>query len=351
MRVAYDDGSVRDLSRDSRVDYSTPDAGCASVAAGATSNSVTIASGASCVSVVVVATVQLGSFVFVANHTRPVVYVGRMSLSFSGYPDVSANRALEVTTLGLVPCLSSFRSPSSPPPPSPPPPTPYYFPIFANTMVLTLLIRVGDIDLATGTLTAFAGSEIRGVQYTSTLAPFGPFAGKSMFAITVYADNSGETITFTFFDGNVVINLDQTRTFVVNGGEGTAISPGMFGGPSPWGSVYFHATAAPRVHLTDDSSYDVTAQSSFESSHPLAVFIATSSSTRMQAKSAGSSTISATFGARTTVNRDPDGSERAPRRRLLALVERARCGWGQPGAKRLGVDAGGAGVCERADPP
>ena len=74
LRVAFDDGSSSDLSSDSRVSYSTADWRCATTLE---SNVVSIVSGAACASVSVVATVQLGAFTFVVNHTRPVVPLAR----------------------------------------------------------------------------------------------------------------------------------------------------------------------------------------------------------------------------------------------------------------------------------
>ena len=87
--------------------------------------------GAVCTGVDVVATVQLGSFEFVVNATLPVVYLGHMAVSSSGYPDVGSNRDLNVTTLGLVACLSDGASPA--PPPAPPGmPSPPALPAFPH---------------------------------------------------------------------------------------------------------------------------------------------------------------------------------------------------------------------------
>ena len=55
--------------------------------------------------------------------------------------------------------------------------------------------------------------------------------------------------------------------------------------------------------LSDSSSYDVTRQSSFESSAPAVVYLASSRSTRLEAQSAGSARITGTFGT-TTAFRD-----------------------------------------------
>ena len=105
--VEFDDESNRDLSIDSRVAYSTPDTACADVSTGASSNVLTMTFMSVCNSVLVVATVHLGDITFAINATRPVVYMERLTLSFSGYPAVGVNDQLTVTTLGLIPCLTS----------------------------------------------------------------------------------------------------------------------------------------------------------------------------------------------------------------------------------------------------
>ena len=68
-------------------------------------------------------------------------------------------------------------------------------------------------------------------------------------------------------------------------------------------SVYFHATAKAVVLLTDSTSNDVTSQSSLESSVPEVVYVSSISSTRMEARAAGSATISASFGDQTAASK------------------------------------------------
>ncbi len=68
------------LSSDGRVAYSASNAGCGS----AVSTTVSVAAGArafGCTVVTVVATVELGSYTFVVNASRPVVYLDRIALS------------------------------------------------------------------------------------------------------------------------------------------------------------------------------------------------------------------------------------------------------------------------------
>ena len=173
LTVAFDDGSERDLSTDSRVNYSTIDRLCAQASDAAGQREVVVQVGAACNQVVVIATVTLGDATFVTNTTRPVVYLASLVLGFSGYPDRPSNRNRKVTTVGLVPCFTS---------------------------------------------------------------------------------------------------------------------------------VYFHATSTVLAYLTDSvrTSYDVTSRSTFATSAPTVVFLSSASSTRMQARSAGNATITATFASTST---------------------------------------------------
>ena len=45
---------------------------------------------------------------------------------------------------------------------------------------------------------AYVGTAVRGVQGTTSMPPFGPYAGKAMFQITIYANGDGETLSFTY---------------------------------------------------------------------------------------------------------------------------------------------------------
>ena len=103
------------------------------------------------------------------------------------------------------------------------------------------------------------------MQTVPQLASFGPFGGYYLFEMIIYGNVGGVT--------------------------------------QPWSclsSVYFHATATARVSLSDGSSIDVTRQSSLATSSSDVVHLFSSSTTRMQAHSAGTATISAQFGSQTT---------------------------------------------------
>ena len=72
---------------------------------------------------------------------------------------------------------------------------------FSDTMTLTAMVTVDGVDKSSGTLGAFVGSQARGVQSSPSLAPFGAYAGKSVFQVTAYANAGGEALEFKFHDG------------------------------------------------------------------------------------------------------------------------------------------------------
>ena len=108
LRVAFDDGTERDLSEDPRATFSTPFGTCASVQVTASISTLQIQTSTTCTTVLMEAVVTLGEHVFYVNDTRPVVYLSLVALSFSGYPDVGDNSMVSVTRLGLVPCSSIY---------------------------------------------------------------------------------------------------------------------------------------------------------------------------------------------------------------------------------------------------
>ena len=113
--VAFDDGTQRDFTSDPRVTYSVGGGfeACVSVDGGSNSASVlNSARAAGCSEVFIVATVQLGSFTLAANTTRPLVYLDRIALRFTGYP--ANNAAVSITTLQAVGCSAgSFERASA----------------------------------------------------------------------------------------------------------------------------------------------------------------------------------------------------------------------------------------------
>ena len=87
VRVSYDNGAVKDMSVDPRVQYTVVDSRCAR----ADGNAVSILAGTACEHVSV--TVDIPAFAqygdFVANTTLALTYIDRFVVDFSGYPELS----------------------------------------------------------------------------------------------------------------------------------------------------------------------------------------------------------------------------------------------------------------------
>ena len=81
------------------------------------------------------------------------------------------------------------------------------------------------MEQTSGVLVAWVGTEVRGVQETVSTPPFGAYAGKSIYQITVYAEAGGETMRFEFYTGSVTVGLTETVTFEVNGNVGSVSAP------------------------------------------------------------------------------------------------------------------------------
>ena len=101
-------------------------------------------------------------------------------------------------------------------------------------MTLTTLVVIDGEPQSAGTLTATVGSEVRGVQDTPSFPPFGPYTGQPMYQITLYADDPGETLSFSFYNGrSALISLDETLVFEVNGNLGSVVAPLELTGSTP----------------------------------------------------------------------------------------------------------------------
>jgi hypothetical protein len=97
-------------------------------------------------------------------------------------------------------------------------------------MTLSALVTIGGTDQASGTLGAFAGNDCRGLREGGTSPPFGPYASKSIYQITLYASAGGETIAFQFKVGTTITALSETLAFVVNGNQGSVMTPFLLTG-------------------------------------------------------------------------------------------------------------------------
>jgi hypothetical protein len=74
--------------------------------------------------------------------------------------------------------------------------------------------------------------QARGVAEVTT-PPFGPYKGKSMFQMTIYANSGGAVVTFKYYDGEDVTSLDSTKTFTVNANLGSVLAPITLDGTAP----------------------------------------------------------------------------------------------------------------------
>ena len=97
-------------------------------------------------------------------------------------------------------------------------------------MAVTALVTLGSTLQSSGTLTALVGTEARGLQDTPSTPPFGPYAGKALFQITTYADDSGESMGFQFVVGGGMAMLAERLTFVINANIGNAVGPLLLSG-------------------------------------------------------------------------------------------------------------------------
>ena len=108
VTVAFDDGSSRDLSLDSRVALSVSPSSCAQIEGSAPDvRIVAVLHGvaALCDSVIVSATIA--DYGLAGNVSIPVVLLRRLELRFTGFPDVPSNSAIDIVQLGRVACSSS----------------------------------------------------------------------------------------------------------------------------------------------------------------------------------------------------------------------------------------------------
>ena len=92
-------------------------------------------------------------------------------------------------------------------------------------MLLTTAVALSDVFQSSGTLMAYAGTAVRGVQDNVGLVPFGPYTGKSVFNLIVRGDTNGDTITFKFRTGSGTVDLQQSLVFTINGILGDLYAP------------------------------------------------------------------------------------------------------------------------------
>ena len=180
----------------------------------------------------------------------------------SGLGAVDAQALYEIAAYQASPPPPSFP-PSSPPSPSAPSPSPSlpsapppkvppsYLPLsppisplifsvldFTKYMSITALVVLSGVEQVSGALTAYVGTEVRGVQDEPLTPPFGPYAGKQVFQITIGANRNGETLSFRFATAVVTTSLAETVVFSIEGNIGDPLAPFMLtgagGSRNPW---------------------------------------------------------------------------------------------------------------------
>eukprot|EP00747_Dinoflagellata_sp_TGD_P161638 gnl/TRDRNA2_/TRDRNA2_178308_c0_seq1.p1 gnl/TRDRNA2_/TRDRNA2_178308_c0~~gnl/TRDRNA2_/TRDRNA2_178308_c0_seq1.p1 ORF type:complete len:354 (-),score=59.53 gnl/TRDRNA2_/TRDRNA2_178308_c0_seq1:231-1292(-) len=106
---------------------------------------------------------------------------------------------------------------------------------FSDTMTLSAVVEIGKDSPQEGILVALVGEdEVRGFQETPSKPPFGPYKGKAIWQITMYANKGGEELWFVFVtpDGTPS-KLGETLKFVINGNYGNVLKPMVLHAPTP----------------------------------------------------------------------------------------------------------------------
>ena len=108
--VAFSDDTSQDVSRDSRASFAAAPAHCAAVepADGGGYKVVTLA-GCNATQVTVTAVVNFGDKTLRDSADLKVARLDRLELAFTGYPDTTANRRIELTALGRIACIDKFH--------------------------------------------------------------------------------------------------------------------------------------------------------------------------------------------------------------------------------------------------
>ena len=66
---------------------------------------------------------------------------------------------------------------------------------FANNMTMTAHVAVDGTNETNGTLAAFAGAEIRGLQSSSSVLTLVHYTGQNIYSITLYGDSNDVALT------------------------------------------------------------------------------------------------------------------------------------------------------------
>ena len=126
------------------------------------------------------------------------------------------------------------------PPPVPLTP-PYVFDPteYSSTMIVTALVSVEGTSQVAGTLMAFFGLHMRGLQTAPAVSTFGPYQGQSLFQIIIYG-NTGEftqQCSFRFHVGTRSATITELVPFA-SGTKGSVVAPLVLTGEtSDWAAA------------------------------------------------------------------------------------------------------------------
>jgi len=130
---------------------------------------------------------------------------------------------------------------------------------YANNMTMSALVRVDGANATSGSLAAFVGSQIRGLNSSPTVVPMGAYQGQTIYSLVIYGDTSGQTLSFKWSsDGTGANAIPLTNavgspiTYTINDNQGSATSPIIFEGISA-GSI---SIASPANHSSIFSPND-----------------------------------------------------------------------------------------------
>jgi len=104
-------------------------------------------------------------------------------------------------------------------------------------MSVKVAVSIDGVNVGTGQIAAFVGSQQRGHSSSVVSVPFGANRGKKYFSFQVWADGAGESVSFEYAaaGSSSYSVLSPEVTFEVDGIFGTVASPQTLAGTAPAG--------------------------------------------------------------------------------------------------------------------
>ena len=93
-------------------------------------------------------------------------------------------------------------------------------------------VFIDGVEQTGGQLAAF-GEDGEISAWDGDGATFFPPGGTNVYELSVWSNSAGEVMTFKYYDGENVIDLNETYTFVINEVVGDGFSPFQLTGSSP----------------------------------------------------------------------------------------------------------------------